>query len=670
MTDHKTDHKYDPLFEPLRIGSLTVPNRIVLCAMGGTAPVENGRFNETPRRFFLNCAKNGVGLIIPGLCLLTDKWGRPGWLDEAADVFRGPLREFMRELHETTGAKLVLQLSAGMGRGLRASFGATLPYFDYQRAMVSSCEMPNVFAPEMKHRALTVPEIRKLVDVMVSSAQLAREAGCDGVELHAVHEGYLLDQFAIANYNHRDDEYGGSLENRLRITTEMIAGVKRACGQDFPVLMRYSAASKMAGLNRSVLPGQDYVEWGRGLDESVSVVRLMENAGLDCLDTDNGTFDSWHWCHPPTYMPEACNLPEAAYIKYYARVPVIASGKMGSPEVALRAVAGGAVDAVGLARPLLADGEWAKKVRQGRVDDIRPCIGWHNGCFGRLTSGKNVSCALNPVSLQEEKYELKAGDGRRVLVAGGGIGGMEAARLCAMRGFRTELYEKSGRLGGAFVAAAAPDFKGEDRKLLKWYEKQLRDLNVPVHLNTAVDNALIRAAAPDEVIIATGAVRKSLPIKGIERDSVCDAKDYLLGNRAAGRNTVVIGGGLTGCEVAYSIAKEGGHVCVVEVLPGILNIPGLCAANANMLRDLLAFHHVDVYTGASVLEIGEDCVRISHGGVEKELPADTVVTAVGYRPLPFEPDLPPQRVHQVGDCVRAGNLLDVIWGVYDLVTKL
>ena len=180
MTDHKTDHKYDPLFEPLRIGSLTVPNRIVLCAMGGTAPVENGRFNETPRRFFLNCAKNGVGLIIPGLCLLTDKWGRPGWLDEAADVFRGPLREFMRELHETTGAKLVLQLSAGMGRGLRASFGATLPYFDYQRAMVSSCEMPNVFAPEMKHRALTVPEIRKLVDVMVSSAQLAREAGRRG----------------------------------------------------------------------------------------------------------------------------------------------------------------------------------------------------------------------------------------------------------------------------------------------------------------------------------------------------------------------------------------------------------------------------------------------------------------------------------------------------------
>lgn len=664
------DHRYDPLFQPLQIGSLTVPNRIVLCAMGGTAPIENGAFNARPREFFLNCARNGVGLIIPGLCLLTDKWGRPGWLDEAEDVFRGPLKDFMKELHDVSASKLMLQISAGMGRGLRANFGATLPYFNYERAMVSSSEMPNVFAPEMKHRALTAEEIHKLVEVTIRSAALAQEAGCDGVELHAVHEGYLLDQFAVKNYNHRTDAYGGSLENRMRITTEMIEGIKKACGRDFPVLMRYSVASKMKGLNQSVLPGEDYIEWGRGLDESISVVRIMEEAGLDCLDADNGTFDSWHWCHPPTYLQEGCNLPEAAYIKNYSHVPVIASGKMGNPELALRAVALEQVDAVGLARPLLADNQWASKVRSGDTADIRPCIGCHNGCFGRLTSGKNVSCALNPLSLQEDKYPLKPSDGRKVMVAGGGIGGMEAARLAALRGFKVSLYEKSGALGGAFIAAAAPDFKTEDKRLLKWYARQLQQLQVPVYLNTAVDEALIEKEAPDELIVAIGAGKKTLPIPGTDGPQVCDAKDYLLKEHTPGKNVVIIGGGLTGCEVAYDIAKTGRQVSVVEIMPEILNIPGLCRVNANMLKDLLAFHKVNVYTGASTKEIGKDFVSVRQNDQELKLPADTVIFSVGYRPLSFTSKLPPARVHYLGDCVKVGNLLNVVWGAYDLLTDL
>ena len=666
----KIDHRYDPLFAPLKMGSLTVPNRIVLCAMGGTAPVEMGAFNEKPRKFFLNCARHGVGTIVPGLCLLTDKWGRPGWLDEAADVFRGPLKEFMKELHDTSETKLILQISAGMGRGLRANFGVTLPYFDYERAMVSSSENPNVFCPEMKCRALTRDEIHKLVDVMINSAVLAQEAGCDGVELHAVHEGYLLDQFAIKNYNHRTDEYGGSLENRMRITTEMISGIKKACGKDFPVLMRYSVASKMKGFNQSVLPGEDYEEWGRNLDESISVVRIMEEAGLDCLDADNGTFDSWHWCHPPTYLHEGCNLPEAAYIKNYCRVPVICSGKMGDPELALRAVATGQVDAVGLARPLLADNEWASKVRAGQIGDIRPCIGCHNGCFGRLTTGKNVSCALNPVTMQEDKYALLPSDGRKVMVVGGGIGGMEAARLAALRGFDVSLYEKTDRLGGAFIAAAAPDFKVEDKRLLKWYEKQLRDLSVPVHLNTEVTQELIDREAPAELIVSVGAGKKTLPIPGFDGPQVCDAKDYLLGAHEAGANVVVVGGGLTGCEVAYDLAKAGRSVSVVEILPEILNIPGLCRVNSNMLKDLLSFHNVSIYTGAATREIRPGQVAIEHEGEIKELSADTVIFSVGYRPETFAPDFPEEHLHRLGDCVKVGNLLSVIWGAYDLVTAL
>lgn len=668
---NQQEHKYDALFEPFQVGTMTVPNRIVLCAMGGTALINDGKFNPGGKEFFLRCAKSGVGMIIPGLSILADKWGRPGWLDDYKDAFRGPLKEFMAQFHEETDSKMIMQLGAGMGRGLRANYGMTLPYFNYERAMIAPSELPNAFDPSLMHRAMTKEEIHKLVDVMINSAVLSKEAGCDGVEIHAIHEGYLLDQFAIANYNHRTDEYGGSLDNRLRISIEMIRGIKEACGEDYPVLMRYSVASKTAGLYKSVLPGQDYVEWGRGLEESMAVVRRLQAAGVDALDADNGTYDSWHWCHPPMYMPDACNLPEAAYIRNFCKIPVFVSGKMGNPDIALKAVASGAVDAVALARPFLADPDWAKKVRENRIDEIRPCIACHNGCFGRLTSGKNVSCALNPESLQESKFQiLPAKEKKKVMVVGGGIGGMEAARLCAMRGFDVELYEKTDKLGGAFIAAASMDFKEDDRKLLKWYEKQMKDLEIPLHFGVAVDEELVREKNPQVVLIATGAVKKQLPIPGADGANVVDAKDYLEEKREPREHTVVIGGGLTGCEVAYYVAKQGKQVSVVEMQPDIMNVPGLCRANSGMLRDLLAFHHVDIYTSAGVQEIGEHEVVISHNGAKVSLPADQVILSVGYNPEPLPVHIPGIQVHEIGDCTGVGNLLHVIWGAYETVQNL
>lgn len=668
---NQQEHKYDALFEPFQVGTMTVPNRIVLCAMGGTALINDGKFNPGGKEFFLRCAKSGAGMIIPGLSILADKWGRPGWLDDYKDAFRGPLKEFMAQFHEETDSKMIMQLGAGMGRGLRANYGMTLPYFNYERAMIAPSELPNAFDPSLMHRAMTKEEIHKLVDVMINSAVLSKEAGCDGVEIHAIHEGYLLDQFAIANYNHRTDEYGGSLDNRLRISIEMIRGIKEACGEDYPVLMRYSVASKTAGLYKSVLPGQDYVEWGRGLEESMAVVRRLQTAGVDALDADNGTYDSWHWCHPPMYMPDACNLPEAAYIRNFCKIPVFVSGKMGNPDIALKAVASGAVDAVALARPFLADPDWAKKVRENRIDEIRPCIACHNGCFGRLTSGKNVSCALNPESLQESKFQiLPAKEKKKVMVVGGGIGGMEAARLCAMRGFDVELYEKTDKLGGAFIAAASMDFKEDDRKLLKWYEKQMEDLEIPLHFGMAVDEELIREKNPQVVLIATGAGKKQLPIPGADGANVADAKDYLEEKREPREHTVVIGGGLTGCEAAYYVAKQGKQVSVVEMQPDIMNVPGLCRANSGMLRDLLAFHHVDIYTGAGVQEIGEHEVVISHNGAKVSLPADQVILSVGYNPEPLPVHIPGIQVHEIGDCTGVGNLLHVIWGAYETVQNL
>ena len=451
----------------------------------------------------------------------------------------------------------------------------------------------------------------------------------------------------------------------------MISGIKKRCGKDFPVLMRYSVASKTAGFNKSVLPGEDYVEWGRGLDESISVVRILEESGLDALDCDNGTYDSWHWAHPPTYMPQGCNIPEAAYIKNFTSLPVFVSGKMGDPDVALDAVATGKIDAVALARPFLADNEWVSKVREGRTDDIRPCIGCHNGCFGRLTRGLNVSCALNTVSLQEDKYSLKPlNQKKKVIVAGGGVGGMEAARLCKLRGLDVELYEASDHLGGAFKAAATPDFKDDDKKLLAWYDKQLADLHIPVHLNTFVDNKLIEEKKADAVIIATGGIKKRIPIPGSDSPHVCDAKEYLLEDREVGNDVTVIGGGLTGCEVAYTLAKQGKSVSIIELMPDILQVADLCKVNSDMMRDLLRFHNVHIYTGAATKEIGSHYVSFEKDGELNVIAADNVIMAVGYNPTPIEVTVPGVETYVIGDADHIANLLNSVWGAAEAVNRL
>ena len=285
------------------------------------------------------------------------------------------------------------------------------------------------------------------------------------MEIHAVHEGYLLDQFAIANTNFRDDCYGGTLENRLRFATDIIRGIKEECG-DYPVAVRYSVVSKMKGFNRGALPEEEYEEFGRDYQESIRAAKILEEAGCDMLDADNGSYDAWYWAHPPVYMKKACNLEDCAFLRRHVSIPVVCAGRMDDPQVAAEAINKGQIDGIGIARQFLADAEWVSKLRQGHAEQIRPCIACHNGCLGRLVEGEGLSCALNPACMQERKYAVTAAEQKRnVLVAGGGIAGMEAARVCAMRGHKVMLCEKSDRLGGAFIAAAAPSFKEDDKSM-------------------------------------------------------------------------------------------------------------------------------------------------------------------------------------------------------------
>lgn len=435
-----------------------------------------------------------------------------------------------------------------------------------ENALIAPCKIHNVWNKDIMHREMTKEEIHERVEAFGKLAKMCKDAGIDGVEVHAVHEGYLLDQFAISAMNTRTDEYGGSLENRLRFTCEIIQEIKRVCGKDYPVTVRYSVASKMKGWNQGALPGEDYKEFGRSLEESPKAAQILEAAGCDALNADNGTYDSWYYPHPPVYMPLACNLPECEYIKNFVNIPVICAGRMHDPISASEAVASGKIDAIGLARPLLADPQWPNKAQAGDLDNIRPCISCHVGCMGEV-------------------------------------------------------------LGGAFIAAAAMDFKEMDRSLLNWYRTQMKNSNVDIRMNTVADQETIAAMNPDEVIIAVGASEKSLPIKGFEHT-----------------------------------------VTVVEALDDILSAPGIMPPNRAALVDYMNLYQVRTVCGAQIEEILPDGLVLKGG---QKISADTVISAVGYNPNPFNLSLGENvPVHVIGDAAEVGNLMTVIHGAFKLAYEI
>lgn len=679
----KENHKI--LFTPMNIGNVTLKNRYILCAMEGANVIETQQgfeFNEHCHDYMIERAKNDVALIIPG-CTFIQSVGTSQWLYEREDIFKGPLKALMDELHQYD-TKLFLQIGAGTGRSTAAAPAFKALYdnpeqkemakkvgFDLDRILEApSADLPDVWDPNMKTTEMTVEHIHQVVEGYGKVALLCKEAGVDGIEIHAIHEGYLLDQFTMSNTNHRTDEYGGSLENRMRFVTEIIQSIKKYCGEDYPVSVRYSVESKMRGFSQGAVPGETYEEFGRSREESIKVAQMLETAGADLLNADNGTYDSWFWAHPPVYMPLSCNLPDAEFIKKYVNIPVACAGRMEDPDTAAAAIESGAIDFIGVARQFLCDGEYLTKIEEEKIEDIRPCIACHNGCFA-MYRFKGVDCgvpetpmgrcALNPATFQEEKFKITPAETKKkVAIIGGGIGGMEAARVCALRGHDVTLYEQRGELGGVFIAAAAPSFKEKDRMLIEWYRHQIEKLPIQVKLNTEVTKEMLKDMQVDETVLATGAVPRELSIEGMENGNTVEAIEYLLKKKEVGQKVAVIGGGLTGCEIAYELALQGKEPFIVEMLDDILKVKGLSAANSNLLRELIRYHKIPVYTEAALKKIECDGVRIEREGKESRLDADSVILSVGYVPgatLLEESE----HVHVIGDAAMVGNLMHVIW---------
>lgn len=680
------EKKYEALFTPMQVGGVTIKNRFVHAPMEGTAPIEwmmGYKFNEHSRKYLVERAKNNVGLIIPGIVTVQSIIGGK-WLHNNEKMFMGPVKELMDELH-SYDCKLFLQLGAGFGRVMSLPDQLTKimdnkflsKLLKVGRVTASPSELPNVWAPERTCPEITKEEIKAIVDGFVKSAILCKKAGIDGIEIHAIHEGYLLDQFTIANTNHRKDKYGGTLENRARFVTDIIKGIKKACGKKYPVIVRYSVTSKMRGFNQGALPGEDYKEFGRDYDESVKLAKILEEAGADALDADNGSYDSWYWAHPPMYMPLACNLEDAKFIKKYVKIPVFCAGRMENPKTASEVIEKGEIDGIAIGRQFLADAEYCTKVKEGRLSDIRPCLACHNACFanGQKKGGGtnnstwgNGKCAINPYTLNETSRELKPlNKKKKIAVIGGGIAGMEFARIATLRGHDVTIYEKTNELGGVFIAAAAPKFKEKDKMLIKWYEKQMKDLNIKIVFNRKVTASQLEKLDADEIIYAVGATPRTLGIPGGKSEIVIDAIDYLRKTKEVGKRIAIIGGGLTGCEIAYDTVLSKKKPIIIEAQDDILNIPSLCAANSNMLRELIRYHKIPVYTNAKVLKIEDNKVIIEVEGKKEILEVDTVVKSIGYNPSPEDND---RNFYVIGDADKVGNLMNVIWQAYDLANKI
>lgn len=658
--------KYEKLFTPLKVGSITLKNRYAVAPMGGRFACFGlkGEYSENGIEYFVDRAKGGFGLIVTGANFVDhtvdpfDPRNDTIGPDYSPVVFGHGARTLTRRVH-AYGTKIFLQLSVGQGRMGNGKSVSPIPYYNN---------------PDQLCEEMTVEEIERKIAAVVKYAQLAKQWGFDGVEIHGHHWGYLLDQFAMAYTNHRTDEYGGDLDGRLTFARKIITGIKEVCGQDYPVSMRLCMKTYMKGYNQPSLNGDGEV--GRDIDEAIEIAKRYEQYGVDMINCNTGSYDAFFYCVSPYYLDKGYNVEYASRLKAALNIPVIVAGAMDDPDICERAVASGAIDGVTIGRAGLVDSDYPNKVAAEKLEDIRPCIKCTN-CIETVLSSGCPLCSANPAAMLEQRYGVKETlEKKKIVVIGGGVSGMEAAITAKKAGHDVELYEATDVLGGHLIEAGSHPFKQGIADLNKWYQHELTRMGIPVHLNTKMTAQDVRATGCDTAILAVGSYHFVPPIPGHAHEKAVVCYDVLMKKKKVGQNVVVVGGGLTGCELAYDLARfEGKNVTLVEGLSDILSAGPKVPNSVNMmLRLLLKEYRVNIVTDHMIAEVNDEgAVVKAKDGTLETIPADNVVFAIGLRP---QPSMAAEllgggvTVYEVGDGSQVGNIQTCTAAAYEVARAL
>ncbi|MEH7494041.1 FAD-dependent oxidoreductase [Neobacillus niacini] len=610
----KMENQYAKLFESMKIGKMTLKNRLVMAPMGTFTPMQDGTESEEGIAYYEERARGGIGMIIIGAQFLNEKTAQGG-PTMAVDNNRAiPKATVLCERVRRWGAKICAQISPGTGRNGMPDIGERVP--------ISSSENPSFYNPEMICRALSTDEIKDIMKDWAQAALFAKKAGFDAVEIHG-HAGYLIDQFLSPIWNKRTDEYGGSFENRARFAVETVQVIREAVGPDMPILFRISLDHRFDG--------------GRTIEDSMPLIELLEKAGVDALDIDAGAYETMDYIFPPSYLGDACMGYVCEEARKHVSIPLLNAGSH-TPETALQLVDSGNCDFVMFGRQTIADPEFPKKLMENRREDIRPCLLCNEECIGRVFNRTTqISCTVNPQVCMEKYFQIeKTESPQNIVVIGAGPGGLEAARVAALKGNRVTVYDKGENLGGTFGVIATGPFKKRIRDLITWYGVQLNKLNVQVNLNTEinVDDPILEAA--DKIFVATGAVPFVPNIPGIDSSQVLGVVDAHQ-KGVHGEKIVVCGGGMSGCDTALELALEGKQVTIVEMLSECAR--DVMVINKISLLRQLAENKVTLLTESKVVSIDATGVTIEKkDGTMELVPADTVITAFGQKPSTDFPD--------------------------------